>query len=258
MSFWSRWFGARPPAPETTIAEPAGPPDYPYPLVAVPGHAALAEWRRLREAWRAEGCSPVVLGDREELASMAEAREGAETTPAQVLEAAAAKTAEQVFAVRLEDHRELDDEDEPVPGGDLYAPRGEWPATASPHTLGAHADIVTGKPKPTVYIAKIPTPRSWEIPAYLLYGGWNDCPFADEHVAVHRRWHERYGSEIYAVAGDIVECWVPRPPADRAAAEALAREQYLYASDIVEQGTNTLLGLAAALKGADAWFFWWD
>jgi Domain of unknown function (DUF4253) len=38
----------------------------------------------------------------------------------------------------------------------------------------------------------------------------------------------------------------------------LAREQYIYCSDIVSQGTGTLEALAAGLLGGTAWFFWWD
>lgn len=56
----------------------------------------------------------------------------------------------------------------------------------------------------------------------------------------------------------MVGCWVPRPPRDRVEAKALAREQYLYCADIMEQGTNTLVKLASALLDAEAWFFWWD
>jgi hypothetical protein len=38
----------------------------------------------------------------------------------------------------------------------------------------------------------------------------------------------------------------------------LAREQYLYCGDIVDQGTGTLSRLATALMADDWWYFWWD
>jgi hypothetical protein len=47
-------------------------------------------------------------------------------------------------------------------------------------------------------------------------------------------------------------------PQSRAAALDLAREQFLYCSDIVEQGVGTLSALAAALMENDWWYFWWD
>jgi hypothetical protein len=51
---------------------------------------------------------------------------------------------------------------------------------------------------------------------------------------------------------------VARRPATREAALELAREQYLYCNDIVDQGTGSLSGLAASLTTDDWWFFWWD
>jgi hypothetical protein len=48
-----------------------------------------------------------------------------------------------------------------------------------------------------------------------------------------------------------------RPPTRKAALE-LAREQYVYCSDIVEQGAQTLSALAAMLMGSGWWYFWWD
>lgn len=135
MPFWDRWMGRRKPPLEAAPATQEPPPDYPYPLVAVPGRSAVEAWRRLRDEWRAAGHSPVLLGDRE---------------------------------------------------------------------------------------------------------------------------YERYGAELYAMAGDVVECCVSRPPAGPEAAEALALEQLLYCGDIVDQGTEALLPLAAQLEGAGAWFFWWD
>ncbi len=47
-----------------------------------------------------------------------------------------------------------------------------------------------------------------------------------------------------AVSGDVVECAVARPPAEKPAALALAREQHAYCYDIVEQGVGTTAKLA--------------
>jgi hypothetical protein len=38
----------------------------------------------------------------------------------------------------------------------------------------------------------------------------------------------------------------------------LARDQYLYCEDNVEQWTRTLEALAARLLRGEAWYFWWD
>jgi hypothetical protein len=124
--------------------------------------------------------------------------------------------------------------------------------------LGAHRDVLTRKPKETVYFAKIPTVNAFEIPAYLRFGDWNASPSPEEHVAFLRRWSERYGLEMYALTGDVIECEIARPPADRKAALNLAREQYLYCSDIVEQGVGSIATLAAILECSTHWYFWWD
>jgi hypothetical protein len=249
MSFWKRWFpGARPPAAPPPV--PATPPAFPYPLVAAPGADAVATWHRLREAWRAEGRCPILLGDAERVEGMAEALRLDPEPPEAILARAATLDPQAFFDARLAEALET--------YGEL--PLGEWEEPPAPPRLAltAHTDILTGMPRPTVWFAAIPTVNTWEVPAYLRYGNWNSCPAPEAQVAVHRRWHERHGSELYAVAGDVVECLVARPPPDRAGAERLAQEQFLYCDDIVVQGTETLARLAASLRAAPGWFFWWD
>jgi hypothetical protein len=60
------------------------------------------------------------------------------------------------------------------------------------------------------------------------------------------------------IAGDVVEMAVARPPRTRDEAIALAKEQYAYSPDIVDQGTETIDVLAAEIIGQPRWFFWWD
>jgi hypothetical protein len=100
--------------------------------------------------------------------------------------------------------------------------------------------------------------RPWEIPAYLRFGDWNDCPAPEMHVAVLQYWAKEYDIEIYSMAGDVTECLVARPPASRGAAMKLAHEQFLYCTDIVLQGTESLAVLAATLEDSAVWYFWWD
>lgn len=57
---------------------------------------------------------------------------------------------------------------------------------------------------------------------------------------------------------DVAELLVERPPKDRQVALALAEEQFIYCSDIVLQGTESIEALAVGLVGGSAWFFWWD
>ena len=57
---------------------------------------------------------------------------------------------------------------------------------------------------------------------------------------------------------DVIEMRVMQPPTDPSAAQTLAREQFLYCSDIVQQAVGTTRALASMLQGGTAWYFWWD
>src|SRR5262249_59409253 len=98
----------------------------------------------------------------------------------------------------------------------------------------------------------------WHVPAVLPLGGWNDCPKPEVHVAMFESWGRRQGAEVMTVGGDVVEMRVGRPPRTRDEAIALAKEQYLYCTDIVDQGTETIDALAYGLRENPVWFFWWD
>jgi hypothetical protein len=138
-------------------------------------------------------------------------------------------------------------------------PLGEWPAEAAPSPgLSVATDILKGTPLPKVYMGIAPTDDWTTIPAYLRWGGWNDCPAAETHVAAMRMWRDRYGAELIGMSFDTVNIRVTKRPKTREEALALARDQYVYCSDIIDQGVQTYSALAAALMASDWWFFWWD
>ncbi len=263
MSIWGRF--RRPARSEVPPAEANAPaaaetaPDFPYPLVAVPGDRAVEEWKRLRELWLPEGHSPVLVGDRAQAAAAAPAAAACAREVEATLRAGARRKAEEFFLRTLRElEADLGDDPDLWGTSGLPCPDGDWDPATPPHRFIAHTDILTGKARAVVYLARVPTARPWEIPAYLGFGGWNECPASEDQVAVLRRWHERHGAVPFAMVEDIVECWVARPPADIEACEALAREHFFYCPDIVHQGTQTLLALASTLREAEAWYFWWD
>lgn len=140
---------------------------------------------------------------------------------------------------------------------------GEWPEDAEPHNYFSIPYEWTGdytrlKPLRTVRLALAPTTASWEAPAYLKFGAWNDCPSPEEHVAVLKRWNALYGAQVVGLTHDVLEVGVTRPPNSKLSAFNLAREQYGYCADIVDQGDGGILDLAATLLGASVWYFWWD
>jgi hypothetical protein len=119
-------------------------------------------------------------------------------------------------------------------------------------------DIRTNEPLPAVFFGLVPVTAPWLVPAYLKFGGWNDCPDAVVHLAFFHRWFDRYGAVVTTVADDVIEFNVARPPTTPEASRQLALEQYVYCPDIVDQGVETLGNLTGTLQGSPNWYFWWD
>ena len=136
---------------------------------------------------------------------------------------------------------------------------GEWPTgpMGAPQ-LTVATETLSGVPSPKVQIVILPTDDWTTIPAYLNWGNWNDCPAPEYHVAALRSWRDRFGAELIGLSHDVMNISVKRRPETREAALDLAREQYVYCSDIVDQGVGTLSALAAVLMQSDWWYFWWD
>src|SRR5262249_5334448 len=92
----------------------------------------------------------------------------------------------------------------------------------------------------------------------LRWGGWNECPAAEYHVAAMRSWRDRYGAELVGMSSGMLNFRVTAKPKTREEALALAREQYIYCADLIDQGVQTYSALAADLMANDWWYFWWD
>lgn len=143
--------------------------------------------------------------------------------------------------------------------GDRKEPLGEWPATSNEDPgLTVVTDILSGKPLEKVYVTVIPTDDWTTIPAYLRWGDWNANPAPEWHVAALRSWRDRYDIELVGLSFDTMNLQARKKPQSRDEAIALAREQYAYCSDLVDQGVGTISQLAKDLMANDWWFFWWD
>ncbi|MBS2009840.1 MAG: DUF4253 domain-containing protein [Cyanobacteria bacterium SZAS TMP-1] len=105
----------------------------------------------------------------------------------------------------------------------------------------------------------LPVKKAWHVPAILRLGNWNENPPAQVHVAMLKRWHERFGAEVVAVGRDTMYVEVKTPVSTKDAALQLAYEQFAYCPDTVLQGGDgTLSGLAVDLLDRRVWQFWWD
>jgi hypothetical protein len=138
-------------------------------------------------------------------------------------------------------------------------PLGEWPGAASSDPeLTIATDILSGKSLDKVYLIVVPTDDWTTIPAHLRWGDWNENPAPEWHVAALRSWRDRYDIELVGLSFDTMNLQARKKPQSRDEAIALAREQYAYCSDIVDQGVGTVSQLAKDLMVNDWWFFWWD
>ncbi|MCA8910936.1 MAG: DUF4253 domain-containing protein [Planctomycetes bacterium] len=225
--------------------------------LSVPGADAPDIQARYMAGWPASGQYPVVLGSEKQasrrmrsiVANLKTYR--AEDPVREIIRRAAAIDVEPWFTARY-GALGIDPAVEPEPDG-------EWARdSASPIGPTAHLKPSTSKPLKQAGLALVPTRNPAEVFAHLCWGGWNNCPTAEEHVAVHHYWVGKYGGGVISVTQDVVECEISHPPQDRPAAIALAREQYAYCPDVVDQGTGTLASLAAGLLQSKYWYFWWD
>jgi hypothetical protein len=261
---------------------------FPFERIVVEGSEALAERDRLKELDRGW---PIVIGGDEKLSLMAEFY-APKRSPQEILEAAGALNhPEDLRAHRSKEEaaaavviRQLLKDGGPFPGmfdvgsdgkvrqlspeavrkrvEDSLTSRepaiGEWPEHARFEYGLSVAEDIDGRPLDKVHIVLLPTNEGAAVPAYLEWGGWNACPPPEYHVAALRSWQHRYGAELVGLSHDTMNLRVTHRPPNRDAALSLAREHFLYCSDIVWQGTGTLAPLAAQLFTDDWWYFWWD
>lgn len=222
----------------------------------VPGAQAVATWKQVRAATAKTGFYPLIVADMDDFSGiddpewydefpagekaldLADKIKGAEWIE-EALERALA-TAEEVG---------IDDPFEP----------GEWPEDVEPATEFV-IPLVPGseQPRDNVAILLLPTKEPWQAAAWMGFASPNFDITPQEHAAVHKYWHERFGAEPIACDPESFEFLVKDPPVTKNDALALGRAMFAYCPDIVDQGTGSIDSLAALILKGSAWFFWWD
>lgn len=218
------------------------------------GRNGPALWEGLRKQLPPHGYWPAVLGDDDSLARhRGFAVEAAAQSPSDIVAQAASIRVDKLLEQLRQGCLDPDNPDDSGPED------GEIFEDAEPvRAFSSCFNALSGKAYPRVWIGMFPTVESCDIPAHLGFGDWNACPKPHEHVAVLKHWAERYGVELVTAASDIIELRAARRPATREEALSLAREQFYYCSDIVEQGVGSIATLAKLLMEGNFWFFWWD
>lgn len=234
----------------------------PYERVETTGNEAMAVWARLRDEGK---FYPIIVGCEENLIRLVEQWGLDDRSPQDILSAAEQLDhPNSLFALReseTERAREYLAQMGERLDEDYQAPFGDWPDLGSVEpNLGPSIvrDPRSGEPLDKVHLLLMPVRHGYEVPAFLRWGGWNECPPPEHHVAALHHWHSRYGAELVAISGDVIELRVATKPLSPDEGIGLAREQYCYCSDIVDQGVEDIATLAAILMASDWWYFWWD
>src|SRR5580658_4680002 len=85
----------------SAISQDDFPPEFPFPLVGVPGAKVFAAWKKYQSQWCKMGCSAVVVGDTEQIAFHQKRFKYDKRSPRQILALARKHGADQYFAHRL-------------------------------------------------------------------------------------------------------------------------------------------------------------
>jgi Domain of unknown function (DUF4253) len=235
----------------TTLSQPFDPDDPTIYTLTVPGEQAIHVWSQLRGMADETGYYPVVLGGVFALGQHVEDVSLYDyIPPADIVQ----RANDLDVAAWLKSRYEALGY-----SGEL----GEWPADRGansgftvPYDWSPTSDGRNYLPE--VYIALLPTPNSWEVPAYLHYGGWGYTPEPEAIVALLKYWHDTYGAEVICFSLDTLEMSVTHSAQDRDTALSLAAEQYALCPDLLgEQSYRSLSDLAASLLNADVWWLHW-
>lgn len=256
----------------------------------VPGEQALAAWLALRNAARETGMWPVIGDDLKDPANwtapgqvdpLGRAAEWwreylkdssvplRRLTPAEIRAGAAANIAEaakvppEPWTFRgfrgqgqppPPPNFPNDDREPPEPNlAELFSNAGPFRAHKQG---GGHPDYPT---HPFVRLRLYPTAVPWEVFAYDPFGGWNDCPWPDEQLAMLRHWHELCGVEVVSHRGDWYELFVPRPPRSRHLADRLEKEMRHFGEEsFYSYGSYAHPDPIEAIRASHYWYFWWD
>jgi hypothetical protein len=231
-----------------------------YERVTVPGIDALMEWEKLRSAGRGW---PVIIGGDDDLERIADQFTMADPDVSGVsIPGMELRSSKDILAAAadLDFPNDLKKWSGAYQEGDLRAPEGGWPGTVDAGLPGPSVaiDSISGRFHDRVHILLIPTNKGWEVPAFLRWGDWNACPPPEYHVAALRAWHGGFAADLVGMNADTLNLRAASRPKNRDSAIRLAREQYGYCPDIIDQGVGTVSALAATLMSSEWWYFWWD
>lgn len=217
----------------------------PFDFAIVPGAEAELALGALREAL--PSMTPLIFGNLKRAASLIRTVK-VTIEPIDILRLADSLDLEGWFAKRLDYLRRRD----------RWPPRhGGWPAKTMPTTDLGTIREVSGAIPTHVVIGLLPCAEYTAAAAYLRFGGWDDCPLPQVHVALARVWARSHGAVLVASMSSTLEFRVQRPITTREHAMEMAMTHYLYNFETVNQ-PGTIELAASSLLSSSVWQFWWD
>lgn len=218
----------------------------------IPANDALQAWKTHADRYVSSGRWPILLE-----ASIVDAERGQpEDSREEILEKSQQIDVGHFLKDRLLEDLEYEEEGFPedYDGFDIASLKAPSSATFSSTAIEGVGEEAPDQ----VGLILVPCDYPYDVFSVLPFGGWNDCPFDEEHLAVARDWYKRFGATPFAILSDVVELYVESPVTNPEAAAKLASGMYQYAPDIVDQGTESMQALAQEILGSKVWFFWWD
>ena len=250
--------------------------DFIFPLVQVPGKYTVEAWEYLALD---KTQTPVVIGSSESLLYISEGMEFGEQVSVEeiLVKAAALEFPNGLKKLKQKQFRELAESMKDNPNFKEMFPDletevsltiepsdilNDWPsgrASKNSSKLPSVAiDWSNEKPFDEVVIALVPTSDWTEVPAYMRFGGYNDCPASEWHVAALRHWRDLCGVQLVGVSHETLDLRIARHPETREEAAAQAIAIYDYCPDVVDQGSGSISELARDIMNHNWWYLWWD
>ncbi|HEY1170773.1 MAG TPA: DUF4253 domain-containing protein [Verrucomicrobiae bacterium] len=224
-------------------------PDFPFPLKSVAGDVAESMLLKMRGDLQAKCLIPVILGDKESVSDLSEIATHNQINFDEFARSASTVLPEDWLAGRVKEEPDC------YPSLSTSKKGKSSPEPMMRLSVGFQSN---GKPVPEVFIAQLPGPEFWMLPLHLRIGSWNCCPEPFGHALMARYWEGRFGARLAVITADTIEFTVDHPPATDESCAQLAREQYIYCPDIVDQDVGSLAALAECLKNSRTWYFRWN
>jgi Domain of unknown function (DUF4253) len=102
------------------------------------------------------------------------------------------------------------------------------------------------------YLLLLPTMSGWESLAYEHFFGAQEG--SEYYIALGKSWEERFGAELMAHYGTMLQCYASKPPTDPLVAWQLAREHDMAAGSTLAPAGVYIRQYAGVLMSHDRWF----